>query len=129
MFDVVIIYCSKGIGHLICDIIRKKGNIMSQIIVIATLKLNPGNMLDSWKTLSKQISGDLEGEDGFIYRDSVVKEDGTILCILKWESRAQQEKFMEDLAARTDMITSMRMDEFERVVDVSSIKQEFLEII
>jgi hypothetical protein len=102
---------------------------MNQIIVIATLKLTNKNMLNDWKLLSKQIGDDLEGVDGFVYRDSVIAEDGTISCILKWESKVQQEKFMKDLAARTDMITTMRMDEFERVVDVSSIKQEFLDIV
>ncbi|HIQ47696.1 MAG TPA: hypothetical protein EYH57_08770 [Sulfurovum sp.] len=102
---------------------------MSQIIVIARLELNKKNMLDEWKVLSRQIGEDLEGEDGFIYRDSVIHDDGSISCILKWESRAHQEKFMEDLAARTDMITNMRMEDFERIVNVSTIKQEFLEII
>jgi len=102
---------------------------MSQIIVIATLKLSNKNMLDDWKVLSRQIGEELEGQDGFIYRDSVISEDGTISCILKWESKIHQERFMEDLSSRTDMITNMRMDEFERVVDVSSIKQEFLEVL
>ena len=102
---------------------------MSQIIVIATLKLNHKNMLDDWKILSKHIGDDLEGQDGFIYRDSVIAKDGMISCILKWESKAYQEKFMTALTARTDMITTMRMDEFERVVDVSTIKQEFLDIV
>ena len=102
---------------------------MSQIIVIATLKLSNKNMLDDWKVLSRQIGEDLEGQDGFIYRDSVVAEDGMISCILKWESKEKQEKFMTELAARSDMITNLRMDEFERIVDVSTIKQEFLEVI
>jgi len=102
---------------------------MSQIIVIATLKLSNKNMLDDWKVLSRQIGEELEGQDGFIYRDSVVGEDGIISCILKWESKEQQEKFMTELEARSDMITNLRMDEFERIVDVSTIKQEFLEVI
>jgi len=102
---------------------------MSQIIVIAKLELNNKNLLDDWKVLSRQIGEDLEGEDGFIYRDSVINGDGTISCILKWESKVHQEKFMADLTERSDMITNMRMEEFERVVNVSTIKQEFLEII
>jgi len=102
---------------------------MSQIIVIAKLKLNNKNLLDDWKSLSREIGEDLEGADGFIYRDSVINEDGSISCILKWESREHQEKFMADLSARSDMITNMRMENFERIVDVSTIKQEFLEVI
>lgn len=108
---------------------KKQGKNMSQIIVIATLELNKKNLLDDWKRLSKEIGDDLAGEEGFIYRDSVINEDGTISCILKWESREHQEKFMADLAGRSDMMTNMRMESFERIVNVSTIKQEFLEVL
>jgi len=102
---------------------------MSQIMVIATIKLNNKNLLDDWNVLSKKISDDLEGQDGFISRDVVRKDNRTILCLLKWESKAQQQKFMAEIAERTDLVTEMIMNEFERVVDAANIKQEFLEIL
>lgn len=102
---------------------------MSQLMVIATLKLNNENLLDDWKELSKKISDDLEGKDGFISRDVVRAKDGVISCILKWKSKAQQEKFMRELTARTDLASEVMMTEFARVADVANIKQEFLEVL
>ena len=102
---------------------------MSKIMVIATLRLNDESLLDDWKVISAQITATLEGQDGFIYRDSCRGEDGLIYCILKWESRAKQEKFMSEFMARTDEQSQAAMKEFERVVNVESMTKEILEII
>ena len=72
---------------------------MSKIMIMTTLKLKNENEVDAWKVMSTKIDKDLEGVDGFISRDSVRKDDGLIYCILKWESKEQQEKFMANLAA------------------------------
>ena len=102
---------------------------MSQIIVIATLKLNDENLLEDWKVISEDINADLAGVDGFISRDSARGEDGLIYCILKWESKAQQEKFMSELMSRTDEESQKMFTEFGRVVNMESMTKEFLEVL
>ena len=102
---------------------------MSQIIVMATLKLNDESLLEDWKVISAKITADLEGHDGFISRDSVRGEDGLVYCILKWESKDKQEKFMEELMARTDEDSMSLMADFGRVVDMQSMTKEFFEVL
>ena len=102
---------------------------MSKIMVIATLKLNSEDLLEEWKVISKNITADLTGQDGFISRDSVRREDGLIYYILKWESKAQQEAFMAGLMARKDEESLAMMAEFGRVVNVESMTREFLEVL
>jgi len=98
-------------------------------MVIAKLKLNNENLLEDWKTISKKIDSDLAGADGFISRDSVQGEDGMIYCVLKWESKSQQEKFMADVMSRTNEESQAMMAEFGRVVDMESMSKEFFEVL
>ena len=102
---------------------------MSKIMVIATLRLNDENLLEDWKEISAKITADLTGQDGFISRDSVRAEDGLISCILKWESKAHQEKFMEALMARSDEESMALMADFGRVVNVEGMTREFLSVL
>lgn len=102
---------------------------MSKIMVMAKLRLNDENLLEDWKVISAQIDKDLVGVDGFISRDVVQADDGLIYCILKWESRTQQEKFMEELMERTDEESMAIMVEFARVVNVEEMSKEFLAIV
>jgi hypothetical protein len=102
---------------------------MSKIMVITTLRLNNESLLGEWKVISQKINKDLEGQDGFISRDSVCKEDGLIYCILKWESKAQQEKFMAALMARDDIASNMMMEDFAHIVNVETMTKEFLEVL
>ena len=98
-------------------------------MVIATLRLNNESLLGEWKAISQKIDKDLEGQDGFISRDSVRKDDGFIYCILKWESKAQQEKFMAVLTARDDIASNMMMEDFAHIVNVDTMTIEFLEVL
>jgi len=102
---------------------------MGQIIVIATLRLNDEDLLGDWKVISQKIDDDLEGQDGFISRDVARSEDGSIYCILKWESKAKQEKFMGELMARSDEESMAMMAEFGRVVNVEGMTKEVLEVL
>ena len=102
---------------------------MSQIMVIAKLSLNEESLLEDWKNISAKIDADLESVDGFISRDSVRGEDGLIYCILKWQSKAHQEKFMADLTSRTDEQSVAMFAEFARVVNVEGMSREFLEVL
>ncbi len=101
---------------------------MSQILVMATLKLNDEKLLEDWKTLSKKITEDLTGQDGFIWRESGRDENGLIYCILRWESKEKQEKFMSALMARTDDEHTVIMTEFSRVVNMQSMTKEIVEV-
>ena len=98
-------------------------------MVIAKLKLNNENLLEDWKTISKKIDSDLAGADGFISRDSVQGEDGMVYCILKWENKSKQEKFMKALMSRADEETQAMMAEFGRVVEVESMSKEFFAVL
>lgn len=98
-------------------------------MIMTTLKLKNENEVDAWKVMSTKIDKDLEGVDGFISRDSVRRDDGLIYCILKWESKEQQEKFMANLAARTDIAKTMMMENFSQIVDVDSMTKETFEVL
>lgn len=100
---------------------------MSKIMVMATLRLHNEALLEAWKELSSKITADLQGVKGFISRDSVRSEDGLIYCILKWESRADQEAFMEAFMARPD--ANALMQEFGEIVDVQSMTREYFDIL
>jgi hypothetical protein len=98
-------------------------------MVMATLRLNDESLLDDWKVISDNITADLKGRDGFISRDVVRADDGLIYCILKWESKAQQEKFMAELMARTDEESMVMMADFARIVNVDGMTREFFEVL
>jgi len=98
-------------------------------MIMTTLKLNNENQLDDWKVISTKIDKDLEGQDGFISRDVVRKNDGLIYCILKWESTEQQVKFMAALSARDDIVSNMMMEDFASIVNVESMTKESFEVL
>ncbi len=102
---------------------------MSKIMVIAKLKLNDESLLEDWKALSRKISAGLAGVDGFISRDSLRDENGLIYCLVKWESRAQQEKAMAEIMSSTDEESQKMFAEFARVVDMESMTKEILEVL
>ena len=106
-----------------------EGQRMSKIMVIAKFRLNNENLLENWKTISKKIDSDLAKADGFISRDSLQGEDGMIYCVLKWESKSKQEKFMEDIMSRTDEESQAIMTEFEHVANMETMNKEFLEVL
>ncbi len=74
---------------------------MSQFFVIESFELHE-NQLDNWVKLSAEIDQDIAKADGFISRDSGIDEDNRVYCLVKWESRAQQEAFMAELTSRED---------------------------
>ena len=53
----------------------------------------PDSSLEEWKKMSDGFTEYMEkSEEGLIFRNSIVGENGNIKCILKWESRELQEK-------------------------------------
>jgi len=99
---------------------------MQSIIALISLKLNSPNLKDEWKKMSDGITRSLENVDGFIYRDSAMSEDGTVYCVIKWESAEKQEAFrkiLESDAFKNEMI------EFAKIADVKSMKSEILKVV
>ncbi len=74
---------------------------MGQYFVIESFELHDGQ-LDNWKKLSKDIDEDISKAEGFISRDSGIDSDGRVYCLVKWESKAHQEAFMNELMAREE---------------------------
>ena len=99
---------------------------MPKIIMFVSFELNNPNLLNDWKTLSAIINDDLQGVDGFISRDSAQGKDGTIYCILKWHSQAQQEAFRASLEARPEW--PQMMEDFGRIVNLDTMAPEVLEV-
>ena len=100
---------------------------MSKIMLMASFQLNSPDLLEDWKKMSAMISADLQGVDGFISRDSVREENGTVYCILKWASKEQQENFRKALEAREEW--PELMGEFSRIVNMETMKEEFFEVL
>ena len=101
---------------------------MSKTMVIAKFKLNNETLLEEWKVMSEKISADLQGQDGFISRDSVRGEDGLIYCLVKWESQSHQEQFMAQLMDRNDAESLAMMEAFGKIVNMESMSKEFYEV-
>lgn len=99
---------------------------MQSIIALISLKLNNPNLKEEWKKMSDGITESLKNVDGFIYRDSAVSEDGTVYCIIKWESAEKQEAFrkiLESDAFKNELI------EFAKIADMESMKSEILKVV
>ena len=101
---------------------------MSHIMVVATLKLRDEKFLEDWKKLSHWIDKDLKkNAKGFLTRESVRAEEGTLRCILTWESREASDAFNASLGTRDDFAEVS--SEFGRIIDVENMSREFFEVI
>jgi hypothetical protein len=99
---------------------------MKNVLQIVTFKLKEENMLDTWKEMSAGITAAMkQNAKGFIYRESGIDEKGNVYCILKWETvelmMASREAF-----ERGDFEEEKK--KFEALVDMSTMKQELLEM-
>jgi heme-degrading monooxygenase HmoA len=99
---------------------------MQNIITIISFKLVNNDLLEGWKKTSAHITESLKKVDGFIYRDSAISEDGTVYCILKWESAEKQQAFRK----------VMESDDFKKenegfmdIVDMKTMKSETLQVL
>ncbi len=99
---------------------------MSKVIMIVSFELNNQNLIEDWKKMSAKISADLEGVDGFIYRDSAISNDNKVYCILKWNSLEQSKKFRATIEAREDW--PQLMADFSKIVNMETMTQEVLEV-
>ena len=80
---------------------------MSKFFIVESFELHEGQ-LENWKSLSQEIDEDLSrSAEGFISRESGIDADGRVYCLVKWESKAHSEAFMNRL---------MAMDEWEEML-------------
>ncbi|MCK5725627.1 MAG: hypothetical protein KAH22_02235 [Thiotrichaceae bacterium] len=100
---------------------------MTHIILKVTFKLNDDNFLDDWKKMSADINADLALVDGFISRQSARGEEGTIYCLVQWESQAQHDAFRQGFESHPDFAEMMA--EFSRIVNMETMKEEVLMVV
>ena len=98
---------------------------MSKYFIEVSFELNDGQ-LDNWKNLSKEINNDLANVEGFISRDSGIDENNRVYCLVKWESKAHQEKFRKQLESRENW--NEMMNYFGSVIDVKTEKRNSVDL-
>ncbi len=96
-----------------------------EIIQLVSFELINSNLKEEWKKMSDQISAGLQGEDGFIYRDSAIDENGKVYCILKWESKEKAE------ASRKRMQKKYQdaMESFAKIANMDTMSSELLQVV
>ena len=96
-----------------------------EIIQLINFELINSNLKEEWKKMSNQISAGLEGEDGFIYRDSAIDENGKVYCILKWESKEKAE------ASQKRMQKKYRnaMESFAKIANMNTMSSKILQVV
>ena len=72
---------------------------MNAYTIIESFKLHD-EQLENWKELSKKIDTDIAKVEGFISRDSGIDSDSRVYCLVKWESKTHQEKFMKNFTSQ-----------------------------
>jgi len=99
---------------------------MKSIVQLASFELNEGVTTEEWEKMSDHINNDLQGVDGFVYRDSAKGEDGKYYCILKWESREQAEVMQKKL--ESDEFKGA-MEAFAKIANMATMKSETLKVV
>jgi hypothetical protein len=99
---------------------------MSGYFVNMSFELNDESLLEDWKKLSAEISEDMAKVDGFISRDSGVDEDGRMYCLVKWQSKTQQEAFRKTLESRADFPEIMA--QFGKIGNMESSIYKMIEL-
>jgi len=100
---------------------------MSDIKIITTHKLNTPELLEAWRCISADITADLKANaKGFVSRESGIDEEGTIYCVLQWNSREESEAFMQSLPMRPDFME--KMAEFTRVVNLETMSKKIIDL-
>jgi hypothetical protein len=96
------------------------------ILHIVSFELNDKNLLSDWKKMSDGITISLKNAPGFISRESALKKDGKIYCVLFWENMTAQEAVKKMLES-PEMAEEMKA--FAVIANLETMKEDFLEII
>lgn len=99
---------------------------MSNYMVMMSFELHNKNQVEDWKALSKEIDDDIKQAAGFISRDSGIDETGRVYCLVKWQSRTDQEAFRLALESRADWPKMMAY--FESIAKLQTSISHNLEI-
>ena len=98
---------------------------MSKYFVIVSFELHKGQ-LENWQTLSKEIYQDLKTADGFISRDSGIDENKRVYCLVKWQSKTQQESNMKRLESGDNWGNTMAR--FGSIANMDTMQSNNLDI-
>ncbi len=102
---------------------------MNNVYVIAKFTLKDPSLKDEWKVLSDKITEDIKANaKGFIFRDVLVDDEGNVQCILKWESREDQEAFKKVMDERFKNEPEL-MEQISKFADMSTMSKEVLEVL
>ena len=99
---------------------------MGEYLKIVSFELNDKNLLNDWKVFSKEIDEDFANVEGFISRESGIDENGRIYCIVKWQSKTHQEKFMQRLTSSEDY--PKIMEHFGSIANMDTMTPNNLEV-
>ncbi|KAA0444631.1 MAG: hypothetical protein FXV80_03835 [Candidatus Thioglobus sp.] len=99
---------------------------MSEYFINMSFELNDKNQLENWKQLSKEIDEDICKADGFISRDSGIDEDGRVYCLVKWQSKTQQQNFRKQLESRPEW--QQMMQHFGAIANMETASNKEIEI-
>ncbi|BBB24264.1 hypothetical protein CVFO_1145 [Isorropodon fossajaponicum endosymbiont JTNG4] len=99
---------------------------MSEHFVIMSFELNNQDLMNDWKTLSKEIDEDIAKADGFISRDSGVDEDGRVYCLVKWQSKVHHANFTKLFETREQWPQMMAY--FCNIANMETSTTQILEI-
>ena len=102
---------------------------MKNIYVLVSFKLQSLDLKDEWKKLSDNITADMKANaKGLIFRDATLDKEGNAHCIIKWESREDQEAFKAIMDERFKNEPEL-MENFGKIVDLTTMKKEITEVL
>ena len=97
---------------------------MENIYELVQFELNEWISIQDWKIMSDEINKELKKAEGFISRDSAVDEKWNVYCIIKWEDKETQEKFMKEILSDEEW-----MKEFGKFANMKTMEMKTLNII
>jgi heme-degrading monooxygenase HmoA len=98
---------------------------MSAYFVSVSFQLNPGK-LEDWKAMSAEIDKDIAIKKGFVSRDSGIDENNLVYCLVKWQSKDDQEAFKRSLEAQK--VWSEMMENFANIVDMTTMESREIDL-
>ncbi len=97
---------------------------MENIYELVQFELNEWISIQDWKIMSDEINKELKKAEGFISRDSATDEKWNVYCIVKWENKEFQEKFMKKILSDEE-----GMKEFGKFANMETMEMKTLNII
>ncbi len=99
---------------------------MSECFIIMSFELHNLQLISDWKILSKEIDEDIAKAEGFVSRDSGIDEQGRVYCLVKWQTKAHQESFRQQLESREQWPQMMAY--FASIANMETVNTQVIEI-